>query len=107
MSENLRKLLADFQFISKIDCIKTRKVLLDYISKKPKYFKALKEISKNIISGNIKKPKSCKRFLTTKDRKSILKLSTAKSAKKSKSLIVQSGGWMWVIPIVSEIISLL
>ncbi len=107
MSENLRKLLSDFEFISRIDCPKTRKILLAYISRKPKYYKALKEISKNIISGNIKKPKSCKKRLSSQDRKRIIRLSKSKSAKQSKKLIVQSGGWMWVIPLVAEIIRLL
>ena len=104
MSENLRKVIGDLEFVSRIKCAKTKKVLLKYLASKPIYCKAFKEISKNLISGNIKRPKGYRKRLSPQERKSIYNLAKTKKASDRKKLIVQSGGWLWLIPVIGELI---
>ena len=104
MSENLRKVIGDLEFVSRIKCAKTKKILLRYLANKPIYCKAFREISKNLISGNVKRPKGYRKKLSPQERKKIINLAKSKKASERKKLIVQSGGWLWLIPVVGEII---
>ena len=107
MSENLRKSISDLDFVSRIKCPKTKKVLLKYLAKSPKYFLALREISNNIIKGHLP-IKGNKKNKLKKYKKNIVQLAKAsKNSKNRKSLVVQSGGWLWIVPIVSGIIDLI
>ena len=42
MSENLRKTIADLEFVSRIKCKKTKTCLLKYFAKNPKVFYGIK-----------------------------------------------------------------
>lgn len=107
MSENLRKYFSDLQFVSKIKCKKTKKILLKYLAKNPQIYSALKEIAVNVIKGNVEMDSKTKSKLR-KHKKSICELAqSSKKCKNRKKLIVQSGGWLWILPVISTIIDLL
>jgi hypothetical protein len=106
MSENLRNCLKDLEFVSKIKCNKTQKKLLTYMSKNPKYYLALREITLNVIKGNAQIDDKTEKRLS-KHKKDILELVKSKnSLAKRKKLVVQSGGWLWLIPLISSVIDL-
>ena len=107
MSQNLRNCLKDLEFVSKIKCNKTQKNLLKYMSKSPKYYIALREIAINVIKGNVETDKKTKNRLR-KSKKVICDLVKTKNClAKRKKLVVQSGGWLWLVPLISSVIDLL
>ena len=108
MSENLKKHFKDLEFISKIKCDKTKKAMMKYKSKDPKIYLALREIALNVIKGNIDMDKKTKRKLS-KHKKNIYNIAKRGKipVKKRKNLVVQSGGWLWILPVVSTIIDLM
>lgn len=106
MSQNLRNCLKDLEFVSKVKCSKTQKSLLRYMSKSPKYYLALKEIAVNIIKGNVSADSRTKTKL--KRHKNVI-CAIAKNKNclnKRKKLVIQSGGWLWFIPLITSIIDL-
>ena len=103
MSENLRKVIEDLHFVSRIKCQKTKKNILKYLTKYPNYYKAFIEISKNLVALDVK-PGNLKKKISKPDRLKIIKLAKSKNTNKNKKIIVQSGGWLWIIPIVIDII---
>ncbi len=107
MSENLKYCLKDLEYASKIKCEKTRKYLLIYLSKSPKYYLALKEIAINIIKGNVDIDNKTKKKLS-KHKKNIysLILKNKPYLRDRKKLVIQSGGWLWIIPLITSIIDL-
>jgi hypothetical protein len=106
MSQNLRNCLKDLEFVSKIKDSKTQKNLLKYISNSPKYHMALKEIAVNVIKGNVKTNIKTKNKLR-KHKKVISELAKSKNcAAKRKKLVIQSGGWLWIIPLITSLIEL-
>ncbi len=106
MSQNLMNCLKDLEFVSKIRCHKTQKKLLTYMSKNPKYYLALREIALNVIKGNAKVDDKTKRKLK-KHKKDIYDyVKTKNCLNKRKKLVVQSGGWLWLIPLISSVIDL-
>lgn len=107
MSQNLRTCLKDLEFVSKIKCNKTKKGLLTYMSKSPKYYSALREIALNIIKGNAQIDDKSKKRLK-RHRKDIYDLAKNKNClTKRKKLVIQSGGWLWLIPLISSVIDLM
>ena len=92
MSDNLKKHFRDLEFINKIKDKKVKKNLLKYISKNPKIYLAIKEIGLNVIEGNIKTK------LSIKNKKYLTNFKKKKSLTQCKK-IVQTGGWLWLIPI--------
>jgi hypothetical protein len=82
-------------------------MLLTYMAKNPKYYLALREIALNVIKGNAQVDDKTKRRLS-KHKKSIYELVKSKhSLAKRKKLVIQSGGWLWLIPSISSVIDLL
>lgn len=75
--------------------------MLKYFSKDKKFNSALQEISENIIKGNVKVSPYKKRKL--KQFKDNI-YSLAYSKRIPPKQIVQSGGWLWVIPLVAQTI---
>ena len=106
MSENLRKTIADLEFVSRIKCKKTKTCLLKYFAKNPRYFMALKEITQNIIKGHVPVDNAKKKLLKKHKSKIICLSNCNKTDKNRRKLVVQSGGWLWIIPIVSALIEL-
>ena len=108
MSVHLKKHFRDLEFISKIKCPKTKKALMQYIAKDPKIYKALREIALNIIEGNVTIDKKAKNRLS-KHKKTIYGICKRSkvSAKQRKKLVVQSGGWLWILPLVTSVIDLI
>ncbi len=107
MSQNLRNCLKDLEFVSKIRCNKTKKNLLKYMSNSPKYYMALREIALNVIKGNVETDLKTKNKLR-KNKKVICDLVKSKNClAKRKKLVVQSGGWLWLVPLISSVIDLL
>jgi hypothetical protein len=107
MSQNLRNCLKDLEFVSKIKCNKTQKNLLKYMSKSPKYYIALREIAINVIKGNVETDEKTKNRLR-KNKNVIYNLVKSDNCSaKRKKLVVQSGGWLWLLPLISSVIDLL
>src|SRR5882757_6205219 len=100
MSHNLEKHFRDLEFISKVKCDKTKKALMKYLANDPKVYKAIREIALNVIKENIPIDQQ------TKNNYDICKNSRVCS-KDRKKLVVQSGGWLWLLPVVSTIIDLM
>jgi len=74
--------------------------------KSPKYHLALKEIAVNIIKGNVNTDSQTKSKLK-KHKKIICSFVKNKNClNKRKKLVVQSGGWLWFIPLITSIIDL-
>ncbi len=107
MSENLKYCHKDLEFVSKIKCENTQKILLMYLAKSPKYYLALKEIALNVIKGNVYINNKTKKKLS-KHKKNIysLVLKNKLYSRDRKKLVVQSGGWLWIIPLITSIIDL-
>lgn len=102
MSENLKATYRDLLFVANIKNRKTQKVMLNYISKQPKYVLALKEITHNIIKGNIHVDDNIKKKLQ-RHKRNIYDISTS----NVKKHIVQSGGWLqWILPLIPIILDL-
>ena len=108
MSDNLKKHFRDLEFVSKIKCPKTKKALMKYIAKDPKAYVALREIALNIIEGNVTMDKKTKNRLS-KHKKTIYGIckQSKVSAKERKKLVIQSGGWLWILPLVTSAIDLI
>ena len=108
MSKNLKHCIKELQYVSNIKCNKTKQVMLKYISENMKIYLALREIAVNLIKGNINIDNKTK-FKLRKHKNSIINLANKKRLTKSKrkKLIVQSRGWMWIIPLVTSIIELI
>jgi hypothetical protein len=67
---------------------------------------ALKEIAVNIIKGNVKTNTRTKNKLQ-KHKKVIIDSTKSKNcAAKRKKLVVQSGSWLWIIPLIASLIDL-
>jgi len=82
--------------------------IMKYLAKDVKVYKAIREIAINVIKENIPIDKKTKKKLSMhkKNIYSICKNSKV-SPKDRKKLVVQSGGWLWLLPIVSSIIELI
>ena len=106
MSENLRDCLKEFEFISKLST-KLRKQVLQELSKDEKYYKALKEISRNIINKNIRPSEGDKKKLN-RFSEEIFEIGSTKvhGPRTKRRIVVQSGGWIgYLIPAVITAIS--
>ena len=81
---------------------------MQYIAKDPKIYNALRELALNIIEEKITIDKKTKNKLS-KHKNTIYGICNRKklSAKKRKKLVVQSGGWLWIIPLVTSVIDLI
>ena len=99
MSANLKSNLPLLQIISDIKDKKLQLALLKYYSKNKKFQSALREISKNVIKGNVKLS-NYKRRKLAKFKNNIY--SIAYENKPAK--IVQTCGWLWVIPIIASLL---
>ena len=108
MSTNLKKYFRDLEFVSKIKCKKTKLALMKYLANDPKMYTAVREVALNVIKGNVELDKKTKSKLS-KHKKNIYGLCNNKRicAKNRKKLVVQSGGWLWILPVVSSIIDLI
>jgi hypothetical protein len=107
MSDNLQKCIRDLEFVSKISCVRTQRAVLRYLSKNPKFCRAVKEIAVNVIKGNIDLNEQTLNKLRP-HKKLLRKLISKKTNKtKRKELVIQSGGWFWLIPVITGIIDLL
>lgn len=99
MSVNLKAHLPLLEIISAIKDRKLQLALLKYYSKNKKFQSALKEISKNVIKGNVKLS-NYKRRKLSKFKSNIYSIAYENKPKK----IVQTGGWLWVIPIIASLL---
>src|SRR5882757_6035603 len=108
MSHNLEKHFRDLEFISKVKCDKTKKALMKYLANDPKVYKAIREIALNVIKENIPIDQQTKNKLS-KHKKNIYDIckNSRVCAKDRKKLVIQSGGWLWLLPVVSNIIDLM
>ena len=99
MSANLKKYLPVLLTLSDIKDEKLSNLLLRYYSKRENFRKALREISRNVIKGNIPLSKyrkaKIKRF-----RDNIYSVAQ----RPVKQHIVQSGGWLWIIPTIASLL---
>ena len=105
MSKHLLSCFKDLELISKYN-EKDRQKLLKILSKNPKYYLGLKEIAVNLIKGNINLEPKVKRKLL-KQRKVIRKFTKKNNKIQRKKIVIQSGGWLWILPIIQGILSLL
>lgn len=105
MSENLKKCLPILAFIAEIKDQKLKISLLKYYAKYPKFYLALNEICKNLIKGNVKLSKY-KRSKLLKVKSNIYKIANCKklNRKEREKQIVQTGGWSWIIPIITGLL---
>jgi hypothetical protein len=106
MSENLKKYFKTLEFTSNIKCKNTQNKLLSYLANDPKIYLALKEVAINVIKGNIELNRKQKLKLI-KHKKLFHKLINKQSKQNQKKLVVQSGGWLWLLPVVSTVIDLI
>jgi len=61
---------------------------------------ALKKIAVNVIKGNVKTNTKTKKKLK-KHKKVICELTKTKNCTtKRKKLVIQSEGWLWIIPLI-------
>jgi len=104
MSKHLLSCFKDLELISKYN-EKDRQKLLKILSKNPKYYLGLKEIAVNLIKGNIDLEPKVKRKLL-KQRKVIRKFTKNNNKIQRKKIVIQSGGWLWILPIIQSILSL-
>jgi hypothetical protein len=94
MSLNLQNCVKELQLIGKLKNLKTRKQVLNQLSKKACIYQALKEISQNIINKNIKLTASRRKVLL-RHSKIIKALSRDRHGKAYKQRLVrQSGGFI-------------
>jgi len=96
MSKSLQKTFHFLRLISQIKNEKKRKVLMKEICEDETIYKALSEIAKNQIKGNIKLDKKQSKKLK-RHSKLLKKLCLKKdkiTLKKRKNLVVQSGGFL-------------
>ncbi len=64
---------------------------------------ALKEIAVNVIKGNAKTNTKTKNKLK-KHKNVICELTKSKNCTtKRKKLVIQSGGWLWIIPLMTSL----
>jgi hypothetical protein len=109
MSSYVKECFKDLEFISKIKSAEAKKVMLKYYSQNPKIYLALREIAINVIKGHIDLDNK-KKIALRQHKKQICELASSRKklcAKSRKKLVVQSGGWLWLIPIISNIIDLI
>ncbi len=106
MSNNLLKCTKNLKIIRNLP-LNLRKKALAKFACNIFYYKAIKEIAKNIINKNIK----LKNFQKIKTHwKNIVDISGVKKLNKrnkkiKKELVIQSGGWIWsVLPIVISLL---
>lgn len=106
MSDNLKQTFRGIKFISNLPPAYRKDVLLKLVECDECYYKALKEIAKNIVNNNIK----VKTKISNNAFKNIKAFTKAKKTTKLRrvKLVEQSGGWIWgLIPIVTSIIEAL
>ncbi len=104
MSKQLRENLPHLQTIASVKDKKLQLSLLKYFSKKKSFKKALREISKNLIKGNVPLSKY-RKSLIKKHRKNIYAVAynnRIDSDNLSKQ-VIQTGGWLWIIPIIASL----
>ncbi len=89
------------QTIAAIKSMRLRTEILSYFSKDKLFNNALQELCENIIKGNIEVD-SIQRQKLMRNKQNIYKIAFNKRVKKSVS---QSGGWMWIIPIVASLLT--
>ena len=104
MSHNLRQCMQDFLLIKKYPKSK-RDAILSHLAHKECIWKALREISHNIIKKNIKLTKAQKIKLN-RYAKTIKGISKGtKNKKRRRRLIQQSGGFIgWLAPVVAAVL---
>jgi len=107
MGDNLKRCIHELSYIANLSP-KLRKQALSQFACNDCYFKAIKEIAKNIISKNII-PLNKRKIKS--NWKNIIEVSGINKVKKrpkyiKRKLVNQSGGWIWsVIPVVLSILS--
>ena len=99
MSANLKKYLPVLLTLADIRDKKLSAALLKYYSKKVNFRKALREISRNVIKGNVPLSKHRKARIR-QFRDNIY--SVARSPDQRH--IVQTGGWLWLIPTIASLL---
>ena len=104
MSKNLKTWLPILSLISSIRDSKVQKYLLKYFSKKKKFKSALREITRNIIKGNVLMSKH-KRYKLSKNRKILYSIAYDKNDSKVQKNIIQSGGSLfYIIPLLASLL---
>ena len=103
MSENLRKCMSDLRLAMNFKHKPTRDAILKFLSQKKCVYKALREISMNILNRQIKLKKHHYKKLNP-HVKTIKALSKGvKSRRKQQQLVKQSSGFLpWLIPLVAS-----
>ena len=100
MSDNLKKFLPTLEVVSTIRDKKLQKNVLKYFAKNKNFASALREITKNIIKGNVQLDKYKKRKIS-RHKTNLYSIAFSKNHSKN---IAQSGGWMWIIPIIASLL---
>src|SRR5882757_1222947 len=106
MSDNLKKCMSELQRAMRIKHRPSRKAVLNFLAKRKCVYKALQEISTNIINRNIPLSKDHIRRLNphTKTIKGLLK--GTKNKRSQQRLVNQSGGFIhWLLPLVATALS--
>jgi hypothetical protein len=104
MSENLRESIETLKVLGKLSPT-LRKQTLKHLSCNDCYYKAIKEIARNIVNQNIKINTKLKRHWSKICEISGVNKTKKRSKKSKQELVNQSGGWLWsIIPLVLSII---
>ena len=106
MSENLKKCMNELKQAMSQKTLKSRKEVLKYLANRDCIYKAMREISINILNSNIPLDKKVLKKLNrhTKTIKA-LKCGT-KSKRRRRELVIQSGGYLpFILPILATVIS--
>jgi hypothetical protein len=106
MSQNLKNCIKELQVAMKYKDKPTRHAILKFLSNKKCVYKALREISMNIVNKQIPLNKRQLRLLNP-HVKTIKRLkSGTKNKHIRRRLVTQSGGFLpWLIPIVGSVLS--
>ncbi len=106
MSQNLRRCIKELRKAMSYTDKDKRKHILEHLSNKDCVYKALREISMNIINKQIPLNKKQLDRLNP-HAKTIRSLKCGvRSRKARKSLVNQSGGFLpWLIPIVTSVLA--
>lgn len=109
MTQNLRKNFKLLELLMTTKNESTRKTMLKDLSKNDKFFRALKEVCRNVLIGNIPMSKYKKKKLQPHEKliKGIV-LTKKLTTKKRKQMVTQSGGFLpFLLPTVISILSTL
>ena len=106
MSENLKKCMSELKEAMSQKTLKSRKDVLRYLANRDCIYKAMREISINILNSNIPlNKKQIKKLNNHAKTIKALKCGT-KNKRRRKELVIQSGGYLpFILPILATVLS--